>query len=58
MNIGSAEDLLQSDLRNHVNRLKKNFDLSYIRFWNLFTKGMKSIQRLLRHITLKKSIAC
>lgn len=40
MNIGSAEDLLQSDLRNHVNRLKKELDLSYIRFWNLFTKGM------------------
>ena len=40
INIGSAEDLLQSDLRNHIKLLKKNLDISYIRFWNIFTKGM------------------
>lgn len=40
INIGSAEDLLQYDLRNHIKLLKKDLDISYIRFWNIFTKEM------------------
>jgi xylan 1,4-beta-xylosidase len=40
INMGSAEDLLQYDLRNHIKLLKKDLDISYIRFWNIFTKGM------------------
>lgn len=40
INMGSAEDLLQYDLRNHLKLVKKDLDIEYIRFWNLFTKGM------------------
>lgn len=40
INMGSAEDLLQYDLRNHIKLIKKELNISYIRFWNLFTKGM------------------
>lgn len=40
LNIGSAQDLLQHDLRTHVTLLKNALDIEYLRFWNLFTKSM------------------
>jgi len=40
INIGSAENLLQYDIRQHLTLLKKDLNYEYVRFWNLFTKGM------------------
>ena len=40
INFGMAEDLLQYDVREHMKILKDELNFEYIRFWNLFTKGM------------------
>lgn len=40
INIGSAQDLLQYDIRKHINILKKDLNFTYVRFWNVFTKSM------------------
>lgn len=40
INIGSAEDLQQYDIRKHLTILKRDLDFEYARFWNLFTAGM------------------
>lgn len=40
INIGSAQDLLQYDVRKHVVILKRELNFSYVRFWNVFTKSM------------------
>ena len=40
INIGSAADLLKSEVREHVMLLKGALDFSYIRFWNVFSAEM------------------
>ena len=40
MNIGSAGDLLRSEIREHVILLKEALGIEYIRFWNLFSENM------------------
>lgn len=40
MNIGSAGDLLRSEIREHVILLKDALGIEYIRFWNLFSENM------------------
>ncbi len=40
MNIGSASDLLRSEIREHVILLKEALKLEYIRFWNIFSDDM------------------
>lgn len=40
INIGSADDLLRSEIREHVILLKEALGIEYIRFWNLFSEGM------------------
>lgn len=40
LNIGSASDLLRSEVREHVILLKEALKFEYIRFWNLFSKEM------------------
>ena len=37
INIGTAEELMQSDIQEHVIQLKNQLDFRYIRFWNLYT---------------------
>lgn len=40
VNIGSASDLLKSEVREHVLLLKDILQIKYIRFWNLFSQEM------------------
>lgn len=40
INIGAASDLLKSDVREHVLDLKELLNIKYVRFWNIFSKGM------------------
>jgi xylan 1,4-beta-xylosidase len=40
INIGEANDLLQSSFQAHIQNLKLKLNFKYIRFWNLFTKSM------------------
>lgn len=40
MNIGSAGDLLRSEIREHVLLLREVLGIEYIRFWNLFSENM------------------
>lgn len=40
INIGSAEDLLKSEVREHVIFLKEALHFQYIRFWNIFSEKM------------------
>ncbi len=40
INIGSASDLLKSEVREHVILLREALKFQYVRFWNLFSKEM------------------
>lgn len=40
MNIGAAEDLLRSEVREHLVLVKEAFGVKYVRFWNLFAKEL------------------
>lgn len=40
LNVGSAADLLRSEIREHVMLLKEALKFEYVRFWNLFSKEM------------------
>lgn len=40
INIGTAEELLLSDVQGHVLKLKNKLHFRYIRFWSLYTKSM------------------
>lgn len=40
INAGSAEDLLQSTLQEHILMLKNELGFKYVRFWNIFGNGM------------------
>ena len=40
INIGAAEDLLRSEIREHVIYLKEALQFHYVRFWNIFSKDM------------------
>ena len=40
INIGSAGDLLRSEIREHVILLKEAIGIEYIRFWNMFSENM------------------
>ncbi|MCI6466173.1 MAG: helix-turn-helix domain-containing protein [Faecalicatena sp.] len=40
INIGSAEELLRSEVREHVILLKEALDIQYVRFWNIFSKEL------------------
>ena len=38
INIGSAQDLLRSEVQEHVMLLKDSLKFTYVRFWNAFSK--------------------
>lgn len=40
INIGAAEDLLNSELREHLIYMKEALHFKYVRFWNIFSKEM------------------
>lgn len=40
INVGSAEDLLRSEVREHVLLLKEALGFQYVRFWNIFSSQM------------------
>lgn len=40
INIGSAADLLKSEVQEHVILLKEALGFSYVRFWNIFSQEM------------------
>lgn len=40
INGGSAEELLSSEVREHLVLLKENLDFQYVRFWNIFTEEL------------------
>ena len=40
VNIGSAQELLRSEVREHVLMLAKLLNVRYMRFWNIFSKEM------------------
>lgn len=40
INIGSAADLLKSEVQEHIILLKEAFDFKYVRFWNIFSKAL------------------
>jgi beta-xylosidase/AraC-like DNA-binding protein len=40
INIGSAVDLLQSDMQEHILRLKNELKFEYVRFWSIFANDM------------------
>lgn len=40
INIGAAEDLLKSEVREHVILLKEALGFRYVRFWNIFSSAM------------------
>lgn len=41
INAGSAQDLLQAEMQEHIKILHKNIQFKYIRFWNLFVDKMQ-----------------
>lgn len=40
INVGSAEELLKSEVREHILLLKEMLGFQYVRFWNLFSKEL------------------
>lgn len=40
INIGTAEELLDSDMQEHVLYLKKMLDFKYVRFWDLYSRQL------------------
>ena len=40
INIGSAQDMLRSEVQEHILLLKASLDFTYARFWNPFSKEM------------------
>lgn len=40
INIGSAEDLLRSEVQEHIILLKETLGFNYVRFWNPFAKEL------------------
>ncbi len=40
INVGSADDLLKSEIREHIILLKETLGFKYVRFWSPFTKSM------------------
>ena len=40
INIGSAEDLLRSEVQEHVFLLRESLGFTFVRFWNPFSRGM------------------
>jgi len=40
INVGTADDLLLSDIQQHVLKLKSKLNFKYARFWSLYTKTM------------------
>lgn len=40
INIGTASDLLKSEIREHIILLREALGIEYVRFWNIFTKEM------------------
>lgn len=40
INVGSARDLLRSEVREHIILLKEALGIEYVRFWNIFSDGM------------------
>lgn len=40
INAGAAEELLKSEVREHVALLKQKFGFRYLRFWNIFSEAM------------------
>ena len=38
INVGSAQDLLRSEVQEHVMLLKDSLKFTYVRFWNAFQK--------------------
>ncbi len=40
VNIGAAEDLLSSEMQEHIILLRSAFSFEYVRFWSPFTTGM------------------
>ena len=40
INIGTAEDLLNSDMQQHLLYLKKTLHFEYVRFWDLYAPNM------------------
>ncbi len=40
INIGAAEDLLKSEIREHMIYLKEALHFRYVRFWNIFSDDM------------------
>lgn len=40
INIGTASDLLKSEIREHIVLLKDTMGFTHVRFWNLFSKDM------------------
>lgn len=40
INIGSADDLLRSEVQEHTLLLKNRLQFTYVRFWNLFSKEL------------------
>ena len=41
INIGTAVDLLQSDVQNHLLILHQELQFEYVRFWDLHSRGMQ-----------------
>jgi beta-xylosidase/AraC-like DNA-binding protein len=40
INIGSASDLLKSEVQEHLLLLREGLDFKYVRFWNILSKDM------------------
>lgn len=41
INMGTAADLLQSDVQNHLLILKQELNFEYVRFWDLYSEQMQ-----------------
>ncbi len=41
VNMGTAADLLQSDVQNHLLILKQELNFEYVRFWDLYSEQMQ-----------------
>ncbi len=40
INAGAAEDLLRSEVREHIILLKESLKFEYVRFWNIFSEAL------------------
>ena len=40
INVGAAEDLLRSEIQEHMILLKEALGFQYVRFWHIFSRGM------------------